>query len=709
MADSVPTYDGPSCHTCCDLMPNSQFPRPDGKWEDYRVQHQTKRKRMFTFHVMVTKIQKAASLGCAKCAFLIQALEQFEPTPLNVDDDFVTITGEIGKTLELSYEVDEDLRFVEIFSTGTAPAPLVCVGPGEMVEPAMTPSKAAKVARNWLDCCRASHAACRPVVSPGDEGYRQPALPKRLIRVGAEGETPRLIESSGEETEYMALSYCWGRSQTLLTTKSSLAARMREIAWHEIPTTLREAIEFTRELGAMYIWIDALCIIQDDYDDWVIEAAKMKDVYGNALLTLSATSAPDTQSGCFLPRPNRCCKLKGGDEGYSYYARRPCFDTHHNLFYYGNDNGDGMTEYPAMTRGWIFQERLLSKRMLYCAHDELLWECRDAISCECQVGISISPTEGNAITDFKRYGELQTLKENFEEEGLGERDDNGEANFAAIKLWLDLLESYSQRAFTRYTDKLVAIEGIAQKFQGVGLGTYVGGMWSSFMLQQLAWLRLRSFTRTRESIGRVPDTPTWSWASINQPCTFVEIKAPALIKSRFSVLSEITDRERLTVSAPAVAGTLLLRPKQSGASKEFFGDDNSIYDDFDSQMVFVTISGLEEHYHMVSDICQWSTTSPSFSQLQPCEVLHSGDEVICIELYQTADIDIEGLDECPPNTRYRFPWLVLRKTSSLSQSANVCYRRIGIIDFADLPLWWRKKLSPAPLIARAEIKVVDII
>ncbi|KAK0705829.1 heterokaryon incompatibility protein-domain-containing protein, partial [Apiosordaria backusii] len=145
--------------------------------------------------------------------------------------------------------------------------------------------------------CLESHVECR--VNSSNQ------LPTRVIQVGSETRPPRLVETltgTIESSQYIALSYCWGLSQTLTTTKATYSDRLKAIPWGDIPKTIQEAIEFTQHLGVPYIWIDAVCIIQDDNADWEREAATMQNVYENALFTLSATSSPDTVTGCFLPR-----------------------------------------------------------------------------------------------------------------------------------------------------------------------------------------------------------------------------------------------------------------------------------------------------------------------------------------------------------------------------------------------------------------------
>lgn len=102
----------------------------------------------------------------------------------------------------------------------------------------------------------------------------------------------RLHESTpNERGHYTALSYCWGGSRLFQTTKALYYDFQREINLEEMPRTLLDAVTVTRNLGIRYLWIDALCIIQDDLLDLVSEIDKMTDIYKNATVVIAAEGA----------------------------------------------------------------------------------------------------------------------------------------------------------------------------------------------------------------------------------------------------------------------------------------------------------------------------------------------------------------------------------------------------------------------------------
>jgi hypothetical protein len=126
-------------------------------------------------------------------------------------------------------------------------------------------------------------------------------LPTRVVYVGDGSREPYLYETSREDALYTALSHCWGGKKNIhLTTKTAdLEIRGESIPISTLPKTFADAVLLTRKLGIKYIWIDSLCIIQDDAEDWVRESARMAEVYQNAALTISADGAADGSQGLF--------------------------------------------------------------------------------------------------------------------------------------------------------------------------------------------------------------------------------------------------------------------------------------------------------------------------------------------------------------------------------------------------------------------------
>lgn len=126
--------------------------------------------------------------------------------------------------------------------------------------------------------------------------------------------------SYGEKNKYVALSHCWGPSQPFILTTASETAFRNGIPFQALPRTFQDAVTITRLLCLRYLWIDSLCILQDDKDDWERESANMADVYRNAYLTIAASNAASHAEGFLQPRApsSAVCGFDGSDGG-----RRP--------------------------------------------------------------------------------------------------------------------------------------------------------------------------------------------------------------------------------------------------------------------------------------------------------------------------------------------------------------------------------------------------
>jgi hypothetical protein len=130
----------------------------------------------------------------------------------------------------------------------------------------------------------------------------QPFVPTRLIMLDVSIADHVRLVSPTELVPYIALSYCWGSSEQNKTLNSNVKDRERQITIADLPRTLQDAISMTQALDIQYLWIDALCIIQDDEHDWAVESSRMADIYSNAWLVLAATRAPDCASGILQAR-----------------------------------------------------------------------------------------------------------------------------------------------------------------------------------------------------------------------------------------------------------------------------------------------------------------------------------------------------------------------------------------------------------------------
>src|ERR1700712_828375 len=153
---------------------------------------------------------------------------------------------------------------------------------------------ALKISSSWLERCLKNHSSCNPPA----ELHK---TPKRLINVGSESRNPFLVESSpcSEQMIWVSLSYCWGQGPSMMMlSRDNLGAMKNGIPLNKLDPTIQDAILVTRALNISYIWIDALCIIQDDdKKDWSEQAPKMNEIYGGSVLTLVVADAESVEDG----------------------------------------------------------------------------------------------------------------------------------------------------------------------------------------------------------------------------------------------------------------------------------------------------------------------------------------------------------------------------------------------------------------------------
>ncbi len=200
-------------------------------------------------------------------------------------------------------------------------------------------------------------------------------VPARLIDVGTQpkGLDPRLLVTRGSscilDGRYAALSYCWGMKWELVarTTKANLSSYQTSMPWSELLNTFRHAISITRSLGLRYLWIDSLCIVQDDEDDVKGEIVYMNKVYGESYGMIAASDARDGTDGCMISRRSYTFGFHSLNDAHTGEAALQVREE-----YRWSEGVLG----PLSKRGRALQERHLPRRVLHYTSKRLLWDCR---------------------------------------------------------------------------------------------------------------------------------------------------------------------------------------------------------------------------------------------------------------------------------------------------------------------------------------------
>lgn len=384
---------------------------------------------------------------------------------------------------------------------------MLSVGTHIAANPALEESFAK--ARGWMSMCHHNHnKTCGSTQA-------EALLPTRVIDVGSSTQDPRLHESTPTEHGcYAALSYCWGKLGSFTTTLSTLNARKAGFKLDDLPKTCRDAIVVARHLRIKYVWIDSLCIIQDSVSDWTAEAEKMCTVYSNATITFAGLDSPDSHTGLFVADQDRgtivlpVCPSGSTYDRLSHVYVRKMEDDYKSGFLhtaytrsYSVPSGGILN-----SRGWTFQEAILSRRILYFSDWEMGWCCRSSTACECDYEF-----RADWLSRMKNYGQVPIPMSAVEMASKEKK----------LYVWQRVVADFTSRKLSFQSDRLPAIAGLAKAMHGMIGGRYITGMWEDGMVQMLMWYDSNKYGhlgydgyRQLDEAGIEGYAPSWSWASV---------------------------------------------------------------------------------------------------------------------------------------------------------------------------------------------------
>ncbi|RDW63432.1 hypothetical protein BP6252_10977 [Coleophoma cylindrospora] len=409
------------------------------------------------------------------------------------------------------------------------------------------------LAQSWIKTCISSHKHCPSI---GFNGLQNPPqgpttttssnatfYPTRLIKLGLANDlnvklvVTRNFSHRNEDSlekptqQYVTLSHCWGKASNrmfCLNEKNLELFRENGIPLKELPQTFKDAIHFARRLSSKvkYIWIDSLCIIQGNKDDWLYESTQMYQVYMNSYCNISATSAMDSSQGLYVERDPQhlweenidlnikgLSRVKVDSKDHAKDLKVPiqrCSIMDPSLW------NRKVESAPVNTRAWVLQERLLAPRVIHFCEDQIAWECGDMEASEsASSGITKFELISGAINNKVQFKSLMAPLANLNGSSNSESDH-------AHENWKRIIERYSTTNLTEANDKLIALSGIAEKMSTQVRAPYIAGMWrNKYFASQLLWrvkteyksgIFLYSSTRPRNERA-----PSFSWAAIDAP------------------------------------------------------------------------------------------------------------------------------------------------------------------------------------------------
>lgn len=397
-------------------------------------------------------------------------------------------------------------------------------------------------------------------------------MPTRTLRLDPRTGCLKLQQSSVVEP-YAALTYCWGGDQPHKLTRSNQQDYEIGIDIQRLPATIQDTIRVAADLGISHVWIDSMCIVQDDPTNVAMEIAKMPEVYGHAAVTISASRASrvvdgfleDIDSRQFLTESFQLrYKCPNGSIGSTYLIGIPERSSLFSDLY---------------RRGWTLQERCLSPRLLDYGKLQMRWVCDSSKN----QAWSINGWKPNEEWPSGNYDVMREVKASLRSDGGG--DIGGDKMWILAK-WGQLVETYTDRDLTVTTDRILAISALAQEFGDVLYDEYLAGIWRCALPWELLWCQASEF---RDGGGAVaaprPEQyqgPSWSWVAVNGPVIFLgELSAPA---------SAAVTHVEVRVSEPAAKygaveyGVLGLRGRLRTAlwdgGRRLLGEDGQLLDNY---------------------------------------------------------------------------------------------------------------------------------
>ncbi|RGP61095.1 hypothetical protein FLONG3_10650 [Fusarium longipes] len=340
-------------------------------------------------------------------------------------------------------------------------------------------------------------------------------LPTRLLDVQAAcpsglrlvitATDPEIFKLDASRRQYAALSYCWGSGDAALkqlkTTKDVLNDHLAEVPMEMVPQTVADSIRVCRVLGIRFLWVDALCIIQGDKEDWSKESFKMSDIYTNSYIALCIVQGDSCSSGFLHKDYNPAnvrikfqSKLDSSVSGnITLRMLHPPSETFRRYTkqdskYGPTDDGPGNSDLGSAwsTRGWTFQEDQLAPRNVFFGN----------LTFHVSRGSELESADGSIVGHFRFIETMDSLQR-------------------ALGTWYSMIDSYSRRNLSYEHDKFPAIAALAKSFsQTFKDQTYLAGLWESDIHKGLLWSTVAwmEFDDYQKLVSEKYTAPSWSWA-----------------------------------------------------------------------------------------------------------------------------------------------------------------------------------------------------
>ncbi|KAH8913043.1 HET-domain-containing protein [Coniochaeta sp. PMI_546] len=432
-----------------------------------------------------------------------------------------------------------DLQFnFELFSDHLAPAPFHGILPARRVPARLSSTRRRRLVKDWIDECVKNHPhCCKPLLGQEDDDQIKQWRPRRLLDLGDNPRSSiRLIDAAGTSGSYATVSHVWKPrgSSDLVLDRDTLAKLIGEkIRWRDLPPVFQDAVVIASEQNIRYLWIHALCVVQDDVRDINLHIEQAHRIFGHSYLNIALERSTHLHETClgtrWLHRDKgvevRDVEIPVFKEGkpYKLYARPAVHhrdthrtDHHEPTFfpYHRQRDEKNIPSCPLLDSADFLQEQIIAPRTLHVDTTELAWECRVETGCECRP--SKTAIDENSIST------VAMLKL-----ALARRPPDP-SYFTPAQLWDEIRRTYIQRSVERngqsQADRLSSLVGLASCLQPLLNKRFAAGLFvntSDDLASQLMWYvgaartsGLETDELGRKRVDRGAHVPSWSWASI---------------------------------------------------------------------------------------------------------------------------------------------------------------------------------------------------
>ncbi|KAF2104599.1 HET-domain-containing protein [Rhizodiscina lignyota] len=370
----------------------------------------------------------------------------------------------------------------------------------------------------WFQLCQSQHGSrCAVSKFPQlDASFTHPLL---LIDV-----QKKLVTNATPDYRYVALSYVWGRTKNTQLTSKNLKHFMTVGIPGDIPRTIQDAMLVVDAVGERFLWVDSLCIIQDETTHKQAQIAQMANIFSNSVFTIVAAAGQDAHVGLWpslkteiyqqsVLRIGRHTLIELLDQSYK------SSESH-----WEQDRKPSVSKYAWESRGWTFQEILCSRRAMVFTPVQAYWHCQERDWLEetaleyappCALRFHTGPTETAVHFWSPNFNQFFKDADAMLPQYFRSIED-------ALVCYVKLVTEYTKRYLTNPSDGLNAFSGAVSVMQGLMGRDFFWGLPEVEFGWALAWSAPdwelhstnRSLTRPDASDSlRRTGTPSWSWAS----------------------------------------------------------------------------------------------------------------------------------------------------------------------------------------------------